>query len=221
MNSETPSHTGLQARQLECRRGGRRLFSGLDLDLGAGQALWLRGPNGSGKTSLLRLLAGLAKPEAGQLTHAGAVLPAYIGHGNALKEALTVQQALAFIVSLRQAAPDRERVAQALARFGLQGLQDSPVARLSQGQRRKVALSRLWLESAQVWLLDEPYDALDAAGSRDLNHALEWHLQCGGALVLTSHQAVNLPGLQTLDLGFNAQQAHAQPAPPTQPAHIA
>ncbi|MBN8488768.1 MAG: heme ABC exporter ATP-binding protein CcmA [Burkholderiales bacterium] len=189
----------LTATDLGCRRGGRRVFSGVALHLLPGQALWLRGANGSGKTSLLRLLAGLASPAEGRVdSHAGA--PAYLGHTNALKDELALGEALSFLCSLHGPAPDAAAMRAALERIGLSRRLDFPVRKLSQGQRRRLALARLWLVQARVWLLDEPYDALDREACDQLDAALQSHRDGGGALVLTSHQPVALPALRTLEL---------------------
>lgn len=185
---------------LACHRGGRRLFSGLDLRLQRGQAIWLRGPNGCGKTSLLRIIAGLSRPEGGELRFAADVRatgPAYIGHSNALKDELSAQEALGFLCALRGPLPSRQRVKDALARFDMATSIDAPVRRLSQGQRRKLCLARLWLDDTRLWLLDEPYDALDEAGAAALDQALQAQLDRGSAVLMTSHQAVSLIGVQS------------------------
>ena len=203
----------LCAVQLACKRGERRLFSGLDLRLAAGDLVWLRADNGRGKTSLLRLLAGLAAPEAGdvtlgdiavrQATAAGSA-PVYIGHANALKDDLSATEALQYLARLHGGAADDVTVAAALARLGLARRAVALVRTLSQGQRRRVALARLALELQRTpprpWVLDEPYDALDDAGIALLNALLGEHLARGGSAILTSHQALaaSAPPARTL-----------------------
>ena len=188
------------ARQLSCRRGGRPVFAGVSLSLQRGQAMWLRGPNGCGKTSLLRILAGLSKAESGELTLADDVAPemrpAFIGHSNALKDELSVAEALQFLCSLRGATPDRGQMQAALEKFGIAKCLDATVRRLSQGQRRKVALSRLWLDDAAVWLLDEPCAHLDLAQRRGESQPGPARLGLGrgtgssqrGALIIASQE---------------------------------
>ena len=179
----------LIATGLACRRGGRLLFESLDLAAERGQIVWLRGANGSGKTSLLRLLAGLVAPDAGQVRCAGTRI--YIAHANALKDDLTVIEALAFLARLQGCEASPASLLGALRRLGLEPRRDAPVRTLSQGQRRRVALARLALEpTASLWLLDEPFDALDGDGITTLAELLQAHAACGGAAVLTSHQAL-------------------------------
>lgn len=197
---DAPLVMALEARQLSCRRGGRRLFAKLDLTLRCGQVLWLRGDNGRGKTSLLRLLAGLVEPEHGDVlwfgqparkAAAAAVQPLYVAHANALKDDLTVREVLTFLAELsaHAPAPDEATVTRALARVGMERVHDRLVRTLSQGQRRRVALARLAMPTrARIWLLDEPYDALDQGSIAALNGILREHVQRGGAIVLTSHQ---------------------------------
>ncbi len=200
---EPKTTIALQARGLSCRRGGRLLFSQLDFTLHEGQAIWLRGDNGRGKTSLLRLLAGVVAAEEGSIrwfaeaartAPAARYQPTWVAHANALKDDLTVAESLTFLADLSvngPAQPIEPAVVNALARFGLTRAQHALVRTLSQGQRRRVTLSTLALApSTRTWLLDEPYDALDATNTSVLNGLLREHVQRGGSVVLTSHQAL-------------------------------
>lgn len=200
--------SGLQVRSLAALRGERVLFAGLDFALAPGEALALTGPNGSGKTTLLRLLAGLARPLAGSIAWAGQPLGRggegydgalrYIGHLPGLKPGLTAREALAFEARLLGLPPaDLET---ALGVFALERLANLPVRVLSAGQRRRVALTRLALAPAALWLLDEPTTSLDAASEATLWRLAEAHLAAGGALVAATHAAIPLPGLRRLDL---------------------
>jgi len=187
----------LRLIDVACRRGERVLFAGLDASVAAGELVWLRGGNGRGKTSLLRLVAGLAAPERGRILwgeapvrgnadHAAALV--YVGHGNALKDDLTALESLAFLARIRGRAADAGALRAALARLGLAGRERMPVRSLSQGLRRRVALARLALEDGPgLWVLDEPFDALDVAGTAELHHLLDAHRTRGGSVLLTSH----------------------------------
>jgi heme exporter protein A len=193
-NPPTPSPASgpaLRVAALACRRGDRVLFRGLDFELAAGQILWLRGANGRGKTSLLRLLAGLSSPEAGEIERGTGLV--YIAHTNALKDDLSAIESLRFLARLHGLPDEDAALIDALRRFGVEKRRNAPVRTLSQGQRRRVALARLALSpSASVWVLDEPFDALDTDGIAALNLLLSQHLQAGGAVVLTSHQTLTL-----------------------------
>jgi heme exporter protein A len=193
----------LAARELACRRGDRLLFEHLNFELHPGQVIWLRGANGRGKTSLLRLLASLASPAGGELTWGGVPLRragtdftgrlVYIAHTNALKDDLSALENLQFLAGLHGHHDDAEPCTQALRRFGLASRRSAPVRTLSQGQRRRVALARLCLASPRsVWILDEPFDALDAEGTGTLNQVLSAHALAGGAVILTSHLELTL-----------------------------
>ena len=182
---------------LACRRGDRVLFKGVNLEVRAGCAVWLRGRNGRGKTSLLRLACGLAVPESGRVLWGGVAVRRaagyaehrlYIGHANALKEDLTVMESLRFLAHLHGRPHDAHSLAAALARVGMASRRDAPVRTLSQGQRRRAALARLALErQAALWILDEPYDALDVDGIACVNELLHEHLARRGSVLLTSH----------------------------------
>ncbi len=184
----------LSAVDLACRRGDRVLFKGLHVDVLPGQVVWLRGANGRGKTSLLRLLAGLSTPEAGKIVLGDdAPRQLYIAHANALKDDLSVLESLRFLAQLQGQEPDEAALISALSQFGMAGRRHAFVRTLSQGQRRRVTLSRLALaDGARLWILDEPFDALDAEGITTLNALLTRHAAAGGSVVLTSHQAVTL-----------------------------
>ena len=204
----------LAAAGLACRRGDRLLFEGLDFALQPGQIVWVRGRNGQGKTSLLRLLAGLSVPAAGVITWGGVPLRAagaafkqrlvYLAHANALKEDLTVLEALQFLARLHGREASEASLEEALRRLNLHSRRAAPVRTLSQGQRRRVALARLLIEpAASLWILDEPYDALDAEGSAVLDAVLSAHAERGGGVVLTSHLplAVLRPAPVVFELG--------------------
>jgi heme exporter protein A len=184
----------LSAVDLACRRGDRILFKGLQLHVHPGQVVWLRGANGRGKTSLLRLLAGLSTPEAGQVSWGRTPRQlVYVAHANALKEDLTVLESLRFLARLHGQDEGYAKLVDALQLFGMATRRDAPVRTLSQGQRRRVALARLALDAQpSVWILDEPFDSLDVEGIATLNALLTRHAQRGGSVVLTSHQALTL-----------------------------
>ncbi|HEX6016486.1 MAG TPA: heme ABC exporter ATP-binding protein CcmA [Burkholderiaceae bacterium] len=195
-----------------CRRGNRVLLRGVNLEQRAGHATWLRGRNGRGKTSLLRLAAGLASAESGRVLWGGTPLRqaadfarrrVFIGHSNALKDDLSVIEALQFLARLHGRPDDAGALRAALERLGMDKRRDALVRTLSQGQRRRAALARLALErTASLWLLDEPYDALDADGVRAVDALLHAHLGRGGSVLLTSHVAPGdgAPTMTVLDL---------------------
>ena len=216
--ASTPSMQALPSLVLEavaCRRGDRLLFAGLDATLAPGELLWLRGGNGRGKTSLLRLVAGLAAPEHGRISWDGAPTRrnprfaremVYVAHTNALKDDLTATESLAFLARIHARDDSPAAIRAALVRLGLAGRERLPVRSLSQGLRRRVALARLALETApSLWVLDEPFDALDVAGTAVLHELLAAHRARGGSILLTSHhlhldaQAAGA-GCRTLDL---------------------
>ncbi len=202
----------LSFSKLGCIKGGRQLFRDIDCDLSAGHWLYVTGANGVGKTSLLRMVCGLASVESGAILWNGTPIQqqadvyrqdlCYLGHLNALQESMTVDENLRFTSALGGLAPEREQRQQVLAHFGLRGRSQQLVRHLSQGQKRRVALSRLALSPARLWVLDEPYVAMDESGISLLADLIGGHLDAGGLVVLTSHQKVpirNLPA-QLLEL---------------------
>ena len=198
---------GFAGRGLACRRGERLVFAGLDFDLAAGGALAIAGRNGSGKSSLLRLMAGLTPAAAGLLAWDGVAVgddPAahrarlhFIGHADALKPGLTAVETLAFWAGMRGGGD----VAAALDRFGLAHLADWPCRLLSAGQRRRLALARLVASPAALWLLDEPLTGLDEDSIADLHDAIAAHRAAGGRVALSTHAPLALGGVATLVLG--------------------
>lgn len=189
------SDATLVVRDLQCQRGERVLFAPTSFVVRAGAIVWIRGANGQGKTTLLRTLAGLSAPAAGELAWAGAPAlaprPLYLALANALKDDLTVAESLRFLLHLGGHHVEGGAVDTALERFGLASRRNAFVRTLSQGQRRRVALARLAAQrELQPWLLDEPFDALDAAGVEVLAAVIAAHARRGGSVVLTSHLPV-------------------------------
>lgn len=187
----------LVIRGLACRRGERLLFEDFDLAVRPGELVWLRAANGYGKTSLLRVVAGLSKPEAGTIERNEAGRPPlYLAHANALKDDLTVVESVRHFVALHALAASEPEILEAIRLLGLQTRRNAPIRTLSQGQRRRVALTRLCLSAPQTtWILDEPFDALDTEGVRLVNGLLATHAARGGSALFTSHVAPAIDGV--------------------------
>ena len=201
----------LEAAELECERGARILFRGVSFVLQPGELLRVAGANGSGKTSLLRILCGLTRPSAGEVRWNGQPIArlkeeytremVYIGHAPAVKDDLTARENLEIACRLAGQATRSPALAAALARLRVP---DLPVRKLSQGQRRRAALARLLLSEAPLWLLDEPFAALDAEGISLLDGLLGKQADRGGAVVYTTHQDVGTRSARVVDLGAGA-----------------
>ncbi len=221
--------TLFEGRDLTCVRGERQVFTGLGFTVPQGGALILHGPNGSGKSSLLRLMAGLLDPAEGSLVwdarpvsgdpEAHRARLHYLGHLDAVKPVLSAAENLTFWASAQGGGPGDGQmggqmsgqmggqmggpgagVAAALERIGLTGLSDVPARMLSAGQRRRLAIARLFLARRGLWLLDEPTVGLDEDSIGRLQAGLADHRQEGGRIVVATHTAIDLPGAERLDL---------------------
>jgi heme exporter protein A len=207
----------LEAQGLECVRGERTLFSGLRVALRAGELLRIAGPNGSGKTSLLRILCGLLAPTQGAVRWRGENIHTlredfwremvYIGHASAVKDDLTAAENLIIACALQGTRVAERSAGEALRSLGLAGCEDLPARVLSQGQRRRVVLARLALsESLPLWILDEPFTALDAAAVEQMQLTLSRHLKRGAMVVYTTHQDARIDATvsRLIELGSGA-----------------
>jgi heme exporter protein A len=203
----------LLAQGLSCLRGDRLLFKNIGLELNAGGLLYVLGENGSGKSSLLRMLCGLLMPEQGAITWGKKTIKedaetylynlTYIGHLNGLKDDLTALENLTMSVRGAGHEVTDARALAALAAIGIERCADLPVRVLSQGQKRRVTLARLWLAEGQLWILDEPFAALDVASVSILAARLSEHLAGGGMAILTTHQEVAIQAQSTQILSLS------------------
>ena len=204
----------LQAYQLACTRGERELFSDINFDINAGDAMRVAGTNGSGKTSLLRLLSGLAFPAAGEVRWGGRKLRAvrdefcsqliYLGHANGVKDDLLAWENIVISSTLAGNPVSRDQAYAALDQLGLARAADLPTRALSQGQRKRVALARLQLGmKTPLWILDEPFTALDQKAVTALCGTLNQHLAQGGMVMYTTHQEIDLSAQRLLYLDLS------------------
>lgn len=200
----------LVGQSLECSRDDRVLFRDLDFAVSAGEALVLEGRNGTGKTTLLRMICGIRRPDVGDILYHGECIyslgsdyhmhMAYVGHLDGIKRELTAEENLRVADALGR--PGRMSIADALARVRLVGFEDVAANKFSAGQRRRLALARLLVSKAAIWILDEPFTSLDRYGVKLVEGLMAEHINEGGMLVVTSHHDVDLgnAGVRRLDL---------------------
>lgn len=214
------SETGLRIASLYCERGDRILLSDLSFDLHAGQGLRIAGANGSGKTTLLRAIVGLSQQYEGaiywqgqNIRHAKANYWSqllYLGHAAGIKASLTPLENLVWWLKLQGTGQcvNTEALLAALNSVGLAGFADSPCVYLSAGQQRRVALARLFLSEHKLWVLDEPFTAIDSAGVTLLEQRFEAHLSAGGVILLTTHQNLLSQRFNTYNLDQVAERTN-------------
>ena len=195
----------LSATDLACRRGGRDVFAGVSFSAASGESLTIRGRNGAGKSSLLRMVAGLVRVAGGQLSLEGGnpeltlgEQAHYLGHLDALKPSLSVEENLRFWSAFLGAAASD--LSEPLRAVGLNALSDLPAAYLSAGQRRRLSIARLLTVKRPLWLLDEPTSTLDAAAQVRLGEIMKAHLAGGGIILAATHGPLQLDGAQELNL---------------------
>src|SRR5512143_244221 len=203
----------LEVIDVACERGNHRLFSGLSFALSPGELMQVQGANGSGKTTLLRALCGFVQPVQGRVLWCGQDIQewddayhaemCYLGHLNALKDELNALENLQMSAGLAGYTVTEQQAIAALRRMGLQRREHLPVRVLSQGQRRRVALARLLIEDAHLWILDEPLAALDVGAVGLMQELIGEHLSKGGMTICTTHQPLQVAGVQTRQLALS------------------
>lgn len=208
----------LEAKGLECVRGGRRLFHDLSFSLKEGELLEVSGANGSGKTSLLRIICTLLSPTAGEVLWQNTPIASlrdeyldnliYLAHANGVKGELTAAENLRVYSGLAGARRDDAKIYEALQRVGLGECESSPAKTLSQGQQRRIALSRLLIASRTLWILDEPLAALDDAGVRLVESVLVEHLDGGGMVLMTTHQHLSISAQKITRIQLTTSSEH-------------
>ena len=202
----------IQAEQLTCIREDRILFDSLVFNAESGKVIQIEGPNGAGKTSLLRILAGLSVPYEGRVCFQGVDINEqpefyhqhllYLGHHVGVKTEFSALENLRFNLALHNV--DSTNIEAALKQVGLLGFEALPAGQLSAGQQRRIALAQLWLTQAKLWILDEPFTAIDKGGVVTLEALMVEHVKQGGCVILTTHQALSIPDeyMQTVTLEY-------------------
>jgi heme exporter protein A len=202
----------LTGEGLECSRDDRLLFSDLDFAIGPGETLLVEGRNGTGKTTLLRMICGIRRPDAGDIRYDDQCIyalgsdyhrhMAYVGHMDGIKRELTAEENLRVADALGR--PGRLSIGDALARVRLAGFEDVPASKFSAGQRRRLALARLLVSQAELWVLDEPFTSLDRHGVKLVEELMTEHLAEGGMLAVSSHHDVDLRDAKLCRLDLSA-----------------
>jgi heme exporter protein A len=192
----------LTVSRLTCERDHRYLFEELSFVVGAGELLQIEGGNGAGKTTLLRILGGLYTDFSGLVSWDLTSQPLYLGHKPGVKDLLSARENLTWLAGLQQAGIDVATVDQALAEVGLRGYEEVLCGAMSEGQRKRVNLARLYLLQAQAWILDEPFSAIDRQGVERLEARMQAHIDTGGVLIVISHQSLSgIAPMRSLRLG--------------------
>lgn len=199
----------LEFRQFTCLRDGYPLFQPLDFSLKGGEVVQIAGPNGAGKTTFLRSLCGLFDEWTGEMLWQGGALRVpdfslrsqllYLGHQPGVKKSLTAGENLRWLFGV-QGVPFPGSISVALAEVGLEGYEDTPCYQMSAGQLRRVALARLYITKAAIWILDEPFTAIDRFGVQNLETLLQRHVSNGGLVILTTHQPLAIAGVRLIEL---------------------
>jgi heme exporter protein A len=212
----------LEADNISCTRGDRALFSGLSIAVESGQLLHVTGRNGSGKTTLLRTFCGLTRPASGVVRWRGQAIEflseayraelAYVAHANGIQGELTPPENLRLSLSLGGRVKSAS-VSRALERLGLAPYRSFPAKILSEGQKRRLALARLLLNHKPLWILDEPFSALDRESSHDVTGLITEHVHNGGLVVVTSHLELTLESHRVVKLALDTQKSARENAP--------
>lgn len=196
----------LRVTDLRCERAQRLLFEELCFDVEAGEMLQIRGPNGAGKTTLLRILCGLYAEFEGDISWQLEKYPLYLGHKPGVKDLLTAAENLSWLCGLYQTPVSAAQVAEVLVQVGLGGYEHITCGNMSEGQRKRVNLARFYLLDSPVWLLDEPFSAIDDRGIEKFQALMSEHVERGGSILFTSHQPISVAGeIKFVNLAMDGQ----------------